>query len=198
MRSSRPHLLATALLVAVAGAPFQSHADDDRPRLSVRAFGLSVHLFDVSADAPYFPLKLDRAGIAVVNPGLAFSLDLPTGLSFVPYARLGFAGYADCAFQPAGYLALMPVFREVTSRHFSFGGGFGLGLAVRRNWRRYVSPELLSETFRDWGAVEGMWGLYGELDFLFHDAERKQELVISVVPGIPHILVISVGMRFRL
>lgn len=46
--------------------------------LSLRAFGLSVHLFDVSADAPFYPLKLDDKAVAVLNTGLALSKNRPT------------------------------------------------------------------------------------------------------------------------
>lgn len=164
--------------------------------LSVRAFGLSIHLFDVSADAPYYPLKLDDNATAVLNTGLALSLDLPTHFQYLPFVRLAVAGYADCAQQPAGYAGLIAMLPEASWRHFTFMGGAGIGLAARRNWKHHVDPHHTSSTFQDWGTLEGMWGLYGELDFLFHNEARTHEFVLSLIPGFPHILVFSVGMRW--
>lgn len=171
---------------------------DQQVHLSLRAFGLSVHLFDVSADAPHYPLKLDENAVAVLSSGLALSLDWPTGFAYAPFVRLGLGAYADCAQQPAGYVGLMGMLPEASWRYFTFLGGVGLGLAARRNWKTHVDSEHVSATFNDWGAVEGTWGVYGELDFLFHNEARSREIVLSVVPGVPHILVFSVGMRWAL
>lgn len=105
-----------------------------------------------------------------------------------PFARLAMAGYA-------GLIAMLP---EASWRHFTFMGGAGIGLAARRNWKHHVDPHHTSSTFQDWGTLEGMWGLYGELDFLFHNEARTREFVVSLIPGFPHILAFSVGMRWRI
>lgn len=131
-----------------------------------------------------------------MNTGLVLSLDLPTTFQYLPFLRVALAGYADCAQQPAGYAGLIAMLPEASWRYFTFMGGAGIGIAARRNWKHHVVEDHASTTFKDWGALEGMWGLYGELDFLFHNEARTREFVVSVIPGIPYILVFSVGMRW--
>ena len=190
--------LCSALLFSTPPTAAAEESLSGRGHLSVRANGLVRHFFDVSADAPWYPNKLDDAGAWVLNPGVVVAWDEPLPLKWLPFLRVSLGAYADCAAEPAGYLGIFPLFPEFSTRHFTFAGGIGLGLALRRNWSRGAIPDHRSDTFSDWGAVEGAIGPFGELDFRFHPADRRWEAVVSVVPGYPYVAVMSAGVRMPL
>jgi len=187
-----------ARLAAVLLAAFPAAATATPAHLSVRTGTLTLHTFDVSADAPWYPRKLDGQGRWVFDPGLVISYDHPTGWPIPVDIRFTLAAYSDCAAQPAGYLGVFPVLGEWRSEHVSFAGGAGFGVAVRRSWKRHVWAEHESDTFSDWGEVEGAVGPYGELELRLHPADRRWEAVVNLVPGIPYLLLGSVGVRFPL
>ena len=177
---------------------FPSTALAEEAHLSLRLGTLSTHLFDVSQDARFYPRRLDERAVWVLDPGLSVSFDLPTGWRLLPQLRFTLAGYSDCAAQPAGYLGVFPLLGEIDSEHVSFSGGIGLGVAVRRNWKRYVAPDHASDFFSDWGELEGAVGPYGEVELRLRPADRSYEFVLNVVPGIPYLLLTSVGVRIPL
>jgi hypothetical protein len=189
-----------ALLLAIgpAAARAESEASAESAHLSLRTGTFAWHLFDVSADAPFYPRKLDDEARFVFDPGLVVSFDLPTGWAIAPHLRFTLGGYSDCAAQPAGYFGVFPMSAALGGDNVSFSGGVGAGVALRRSWKRYVFEDHASDTFSDWGAVEGAVGLYGELELRLHPADRAYEVVLNVVPGVPYLVLTTVGLRVPL
>lgn len=189
---SRP-LRAAALALAF---PLPASAADTW--FSLRTGTLAFHVADVSQEAHLYPRRLDEDARFVFDPGGAVSLDLPTGIGWIPHLRTTVALYSDCAAQPAGYVGIFPMSAAAGGENVSFAGGAGLGVAWRRNWKRHVDPNHQSDTFSDWGAVEGAVGLYGELELRVHPSDHEWEVVFNVVPGIPWLVLGTVGLRMPL
>lgn len=184
------------LAALLLGLPLPAAASD--VWFSLRPGTLAFHVADVSQEAHLYPRRLDDDGRFVFDPGAAVSLDLPTGIGWIPHLRTTVALYADCAAQPAGYVGVFPMSAALGGENVSFAGGVGLGVAFRRNWKRHVDPNHESDTFADWGAVEGAIGLYGELELRLHPADHEWEVVFNVVPGIPWLILGTVGLRMPL
>ena len=194
MKRTAARIATAATLVLATPAA----AETEGAHLSLRTGTLAWHVFDVSSDAPFYPRKLDDQARFVFDPGLVVAYDLPTGWEAVPHVRFTLAGYSDCAAQPAGYFGVFPMSGTLGGEHVSFSGGIGLGVALRRSWKRHVFEDHASDTFSDWGAVEGAVGPYGELEMRLHPSDRAYELVLNVVPGVPYLVLTTVGLRVPL
>ena len=166
--------------------------------LSVRALGLTRHLINISYNAPYYPLKIDRNAVYIFNPGFLISFDKLLIKDSHIFWRSVQAFYIDCAIQPAMYTGTM-IFKQpmFQFKKLSIGAGFGFGIDIRRSWKKYADPEIDSRLFKDWGNIEGIIGPFCEVEFLYWIDEKKQ-WVLNIVPGLPVIAFISAGLRFRL
>jgi hypothetical protein len=158
---------------------------------------MSMHFFDVRADAPNYPLRLNQKGTYVVDPGLVGSYDKATQWWLVTHVRFSLALFRDCAAQPQGFLGVYAMFPTLRYRSFSFFGGMGGVIAVRRSWERHVDPQHTSAIYHSLGAVDYAVGPFGELDFGV-DLAQKMTLVVNTVPGIPYFVFVSAGLRWIL
>ena len=106
--------------------------------------------------------------------------------------------YIDCAIQPAGYFGTM-LFKQpmLQWNQFSVGAGFGLGINIRRSWRKYSDPEIKSRLLRNWGNIEGIIGPYSEVEFLFWQ-NKKIQWALNIVPAVPILAFLTSGIRFNL
>lgn len=166
--------------------------------LSVRALGLTRHLINISYNAPYYPLKIDRNAVYIFNPGFLIGFDKLLFRDIHIFWRSVQAFYIDCAIQPAMYTGTM-IFKQpmFQFKKVSIGAGFGFGIDIRRSWKKYADPEIDSRLFKDWGNIEGIIGPFCEVEFLYWINEKKQ-WVLNIVPGLPVIAFVTAGLRIKL
>lgn len=161
--------------------------------------GLARHLIDIKKNAPYYPLKLDKNANLVFTPGVLIAYDRKISSKADIYLRIVNAFYIDCAVQPAAYLGTYVFFPDIIRwKRVSFGGGGGLAIDIRRNWERYASPDIKSRLFRDWGEFEGIIGPFFEIEILYSLKKYNSEFVLNIVPGLPVVAFLTVGIRFPL
>lgn len=158
----------------------------------MKFFGLSLHL----KESPYpeiFPNRLDEKGYATFNYGGiagyerfivrdAISVRVEQGL------------YADCAGELAGFTHLGwrgIIFRK--NRH-SLNGGFGPTLVYRQDWNKI-------EGYKD----DGYFNRSGEWQYKFYwyggefeynyKLNESTDLSVNLVPGLPELVSLGVGVR---
>ena len=164
---------------------------------SIRVLGLTRHLIDVGYNANFFPLKLDKQAVYILNPGILIGTDSRIGKNTDIYLRTVQSLYIDCAVQPASYVAAMifkhPVFKF---NKFCIGGGIGGGINIRRNWQRYGKSGLTSRIVKDMGYFEGIIGPCIEVELAYAISPNKQ-WIINIVPAYPVLIFITAGLRIK-
>jgi hypothetical protein len=166
--------------------------------ISYRLLGLTCHFIDVHDNASYFPLKLSKNAQYILNPGFLVCWDKALASNADLFWRTVQSIYIDCAIQPAGYLGAM-LFKQPMLRwnQLSFGAGFGLGINIRRSWRKYGDPGIQSRLLKSWGNIEGIIGPYSEVELLFWQ-NKKIQWAINIVPAVPVLAFLTTGIRFNL
>ena len=180
--------LVVCLLLSSLPAHAVNHA-------SVRLQLLTYHFQDVSDEAHAYPHKLDPAGHWVFTPGLTLAWDQGLPVRWLGGVRTLVTLYEDCVGLPSAYVAVFPLAPDVVGERVSFGGGFGVGAAVRRNWAETVLPGHQSDSFHPAGPVEWQVSPYGEAELRLHEADRRIEALLDILPGFPFVAVLSVGTR---
>ncbi len=176
----------------------QSSESNSDTFISFRLLGLTRHLINVQDNAPYFPLKLSKNAQYLFNPGFLVCWDKTLASNADLFWRTVQSIYIDCAIQPAGYFGTMLFKKPMLQwNQFSVGAGFGLGINIRRSWRKYSDPEIKSRLLRNWGNIEGIIGPYSEVEFLFWQNEKIQ-WAINIVPAVPVLAFLTTGIRFNL
>ncbi len=156
-----------------------------------------LHLYpEAPVDAQFYPKKLDADGRVVPTPGLVFSRDWPTGLGWFPYLRLSVGGGSDCALLPSGYVGSYLMWPQYQRGRFSFFGGAGVAFGVRKNWNRFVQENRPPSIYRQAGDYEYALTPFGEFDFGWKIG-KSTTLVLDMIPGVPQILIFSLGLRFE-
>jgi len=176
----------------------QSSEINSNKFISFRILGLTRHLINVQDNAPYFPLKLSKNAQYILNPGLLVCWDKALAGNADLFWRTVQSIYIDCAIQPAGYFGTM-LFKQpmLQWKQLSFGAGFGLGINIRRSWRKYGDPGIQSRLLQSWGNIEGIIGPYSEVEFLFWQNEKIQ-WALNIVPAVPVLAFLTTGIRFNL
>lgn len=163
-----------------------------RNAVTVKFFGLSAHL-QHRQNPKMFPNRLDRRGIFVLNLGGIIGYE-----RFVMRDRISIRVeqglYADCAAVLAGFSHIG--FRGMLlhrGRH-SVNGGFGPTLVYRRDWNTI-------EGYRD----DGYFNRHGKWQYKFYwyggefeynyKLKPDTELSINLVPGVPELISMGVGLR---
>lgn len=159
---------------------------------TIKYFGLSMHL----KESPYpeiFPHRLDRKGYLVLNIGGIAGYERFV-VRDVLSIRVEQGIYTDCAsafagFSHIGWRGL--IFRK--GRH-SLNGGIGPTLVYRRDWNEI-------EGYEDDGYFNrsGKWQYRfywygGEFEYNYKLKERL-ELSATLVPGIPELMSVGLGIR---
>lgn len=162
--------------------------------ITVKFFGLSVHLKE-SQPPELFPNRLDSKGIMVLNLGGIIGYErfvLRDKISI----RVEQGLYADCAAELAGFTHIGwrgLIFRKGRQ---SLNGGFGPTLVYRQDWNGL-------ESYQDDGYFErhGKWQYRfywygGEFEYNY-ELQPGTELSVNLVPGVPELISVGVGLRKR-
>lgn len=159
---------------------------------TVKFFGLSAHL-KKSPHPQIFPNRLDSNGTLVVDLGGIIGYErfvLGDKLS----VRVEQGLYADCAAQLAGFTHLG--WRGVMLRRgrHSVNGGIGPTLLYRKDWNQIAD-------YHDDGYFErhGQWQYRffwygGEVEYNYALGPATN-LSVNLIPGIPELLSVGVGLR---
>jgi hypothetical protein len=200
MHTRALHQLACFVVVSwpmVASAqPSAATADDDRHwHVSVQFLGLTYHP-DGGTTPEVYPLKLEKRAYLVLDVGAAANVDYRIGDH--AFVRLTTALYQDCAFVTAGCVHAGPRLRYSRGRS-SLNGGIGPILSFREDWHRfaaYQDDEFYGD--RVWkGWQYRFFATAAEVEYLRRIGETT-ELQGSLIPGVPLVVTLLVGVRWAL
>jgi hypothetical protein len=143
-----------------------------------------------------YPLKLDRRAYLVVDVGAAGNLDRRLGDH--AFLHLTTTLYRDCALVAAGALHAGPRLGFSRGRN-ALNAGIGPILSFRQDWHRfaeYVDDEFYGDrVYRGW--QYRFFGTAVELEYLRRIGPNT-ELRWSVIPGVPLVVTLMVGLRWAL
>lgn len=160
--------------------------------VTVKFFGLSAHLKQ-SPHPELFPNRLDEKGIFVVDLGAIVGYE-----RFVYRDKLSVRVeqglYADCAAELAGFTHVGWRGTILSRGRHSVDGGFGPTLMYRKDWNRI-------EGYQDDGYFKrhGQWQYRfywygGEFEYNY-ELKSGTDLSVNLVPGIPELVSVGVGLR---
>ncbi|RIJ37376.1 hypothetical protein [Pontibacter oryzae] len=160
--------------------------------VTLKFFGLSGHIRQVR-NPSLFPNRLDDNGIFVLNLGGIVGYE-----RFVWRDRLSIRVeqglYADCAAEFAGFTHLG--WRGViwqSGRH-SVNGGFGPTLVYRQDWNKMQDYEDDGYFSRSGGWQYKFYWYGGEFEYNYM-LKQNTELSVNMVPGLPELISVGVGIR---
>lgn len=183
------------LLLHASGAGLQAQELPEPPTqaLTVRALGLSYHLRK-SDNARLFPNRLDPDGRWVANYGLIIGYERFLNQRGTLSLRLQQSLYADCAASLGGFTHFGFRGRIFEAGRHSLIGGFGPTLVYRQDWNRL-------DGYRDDGYFNrhGTWQYRfywyaGEFEY-YYRLQPHTQIGLTLVPGLPELLLIGVGYR---
>ena len=155
-------------------------------------------------DAPveYYEHKLDAEGQHIFTPGVELYYDRDLDTPFLQSSKLRYVGglLNDSADHLFGYIGIMghyPLYKGGTS---SVELHIGPGFIFRESWRdipNYNPDNPFQESDHFMRGYEYRLLPIGEIDVVFQLSDKK-EIVWSIVPGVPYIIMQSVGIRWAL
>jgi hypothetical protein len=183
-------------LLVILAVPCLAQQEEglNRNAFTVKFFGLSVHL----KESPYpeiFPNRLDEKGYITANYGALVGYDRFI-VRDVHTIRIEQGLYADCSASLAGFTHIGWRGRIFKKNRHSMNGGIGPTLVYRRDWNR-LKGYTDSGYFNRRGEWQYKFYWYaGELEYNYKLKERM-DLSVSVVPGLPELVSVGVGVRQR-
>jgi hypothetical protein len=191
------HCFTTILLLAIVAAPCmaqQQDSVDHRNAVTIKLFGLSLHL-KASPYPELFPNRIDDKGYLTVNYGAIVGYDRFI-VRDVHAVRFQQGLYADCAASLAGFTHIGWRGRFFKKDRHSLNGGIGPTLVYRRDWNR-INGYKDDGYFNRSGKWQYKFYWYaGELEYNYR-LRGKTDLSVSLVPGLPELVSIGVGIRQR-
>jgi hypothetical protein len=188
--------LACAVLLPVL-TPATARADAFGAELTV----LTTHVLS-QRDAPvqYYPRKLDSKGRFVLTPGLEayYEWELSEPLWQARQIQLAGGQISDSVEHRLGYLAVMGRWVLAEGGRTTWSLQAGPGFLYRKSWRDvpgYMPDNALHESSRFLPGYEWAFLPLGKLD-LNYRIRPGLEAVWSIFPGIPYVIVQSLGLRW--
>lgn len=185
-----------ALLLAAGPAP-PARAD----AVGVDVTLLTSHVKN-QRDAPvkYYRRKLDDSGRHIVTPGLdaTYDFDLDEPFWTAKQIRIEGGQVSDSAAHTFRYVAVMGRWMLVEGERLTWSLQFGAGLIARKSWRdipEYDPDNALRESDHFLPGWEWAVLPLGDLDLAYRFTPTV-EGVWSVFPGIPYVIVQSLGVRW--
>jgi hypothetical protein len=192
--------LALALPAALgvsALVPGRAHADAFSAELTL----LTTHV-QTQRDAPvkYYPRKLDSRGQNTLTPGvkLSYEVDLAKPLWGAGQAGVTWGELSDSVEHRFGFLAALARWELWRGERVSWSLRLGAGLIYRQSWRDipgYTADNPLHESRHFLRGYEWAVLPLGDVSLLYRFTPRL-EGVWSIVPGIPYVVLQSLGARW--
>lgn len=162
---------------------------------------LTTHVM-TQRDAPVelYERKLDDEGQQVLTPGLEIYWDhtLASPVWKVKELRITAGCLSDSIKHRFGYLAVLSRWVFYQRQSFQASLLIGPGLIFRETWRTvpgYQPDNPLDESDEFLPGYEYKFMPLGEIDLLY-DITQQLQGVWSIVPGIPLVIVQSIGLRW--
>ncbi|MDO4691654.1 MAG: hypothetical protein Q4A64_02130 [Porphyromonadaceae bacterium] len=166
--------------------------------VGLRLFGLSIHPHSEAENAAIMPLRLDPQAYLVQNLGAILSYERAIYRD-VFSTKLALALYSDCAARLGGFVHIGLRGRIFRAGRHSMYGGLGPTLIFRRNWLEladYKDQKLFKGSKQDRFQHLFLW-YGGEFDYRYQINQRLDG-VISLIPGYPDLISLSVGINYKL
>lgn len=203
LRLPRPAL--PGLLLGLLGALLLA-AGPMAPRARADAVGVDVTVLTSHVksqrDAPvkYYRRKLDDAGRHIVTPGLDVTYDFDLDEPFWKAKQIRIEGgqVSDSAAHTFRYAAVMGRWMLVEGEKLNWSIQVGAGIIARKSWRdipEYEPDNALRESDHFLPGWEWAVLPLGDLDLAWRFTPTF-EGVWSVFPGVPYVIVQSLGVRW--
>ena len=161
--------------------------------IGVQFTGISIHPRG-ALHSHLMPLRLDREGIFVLNPGMRINFEyfFHRNIFSIKFAQ---GLYGDCTMSFAGFSHIGFRGRILNRGNHTISGGLGPTFFFRRNWYRFDGYRGNDLFFR--GSPDDRWQrrfipIGGEFNYHFR-ISSSSELAVSLVPFYPAI--IQLGAR---
>ena len=161
--------------------------------VGVQFTGISIHPRG-AAHSHLMPLKFDREGIFVLNPGIRINFEFffHRDILSIKFAQ---GLFGDCTMSFAGFSHIGFRGRILNRENHTISGGIGPTFFFRRNWYRFDGYRGNDLFFR--GSPEDRWQrrfiwFGGEFTYHFR-LTNSSELAVSLIPFYPAI--IQLGAR---
>lgn len=185
-------------LLIILGLSLQLGLAQAQDNIGLRLFGLSIHPHSERENASIMPLRLDPEAYLVQNLGAILSYEKFIYRDLFS-AKLALALYSDCAARLGGFVHLGLRGRIFQFRRHSFYGGLGPTFIFRRNWLEiedYKDQKLFKGSRDDRYQYLFLW-YGGEFEYHYRLSERL-DAILSLIPGYPDLMSLSVGLNLRL
>lgn len=166
--------------------------------VGLRLFGLSIHPHSETENAAIMPLRLDPQAYLVQNLGAILSYEKAIYRDTFT-SKLALALYSDCAARLGGFIHIGLRGRVFKVGQHSLYGGVGPTLIFRRNWLElegYKDQKLFKGAKGDRFQYLFLW-YGGEFDYRYQINQRL-DAVVSLIPGYPDLISLSIGINYRL
>ena len=169
--------------------------------IGVETIVIAMHLHEETLElGERYPRRLDRRGRFILMPGLEayYDLALEDGPLGIDHLRTTFGQYRDSMDKRSGYLAMMARWENTLTDNWDWGIYLGPMLLFRESWRDiegYNDDRFYSESEKFMPGYQYVWYPGGKLELLYHWNSDTQA-VLSLVPGLPFVLVHYAGMRW--
>ncbi len=169
--------------------------------LGAEAIILTTHV-QGQRDAPieYYRRQLDSEGRNIFTPGVEVYYETSLQRPFLHSEKLRFVGglLKDSIDHRFGYVAILGHYSLYQGEDLGIEFHIGPGLIARESWRsvpNYDPDNPMKESDRFLPGYEYRFLPLGEIDIVFPLSESK-ELVWSVFPGVPYVVMQSFGLRW--
>lgn len=164
--------------------------------IGFRFFGFTIHPRGEKTNARIMPLRLDKDAYFVLNPGCVIHYEnkLYKDIFTIKVAQ---ALYSDCAARLGGFSHIGFRGRILKKNNFSIYAGCGPTLVFRRNWieiPEYINPYFFKGNANDKWQYKFI-PYAGEVELKYFVSEII-EFAISLIPGYPVIINISLGLNY--
>lgn len=166
--------------------------------VGLRLFGLSIHPYGEERNAHLMPLKLDDKAYFVQNLGGILSCE-KFMIKDILSAKVAVGMYMDCAAQFGGFAHLGVRGRIFSIQRHKLYGGIGPTFIFRQNWLHldgYHDGKLFRGSKQDKYQCLFLW-YGGEFEYRYEMSSRVDG-VVSLVPGYPDLVSVSIGFNYKL
>lgn len=166
--------------------------------LGIKYFGLSIHPVGVK-NPTLMPYKLDSQAYLVLNEGITLNTEyylIEDALSIKFVQGI----YADCTTSFAGFTHIGFRGTLFKYKNHSINGGIGPTLVYRKNWYRLSGYDNELSFFRGGKTDEWQWNFLwygGEFEYNYALSDST-ELSISLIPGFPDLVSLSMGFKIKM
>jgi hypothetical protein len=162
---------------------------------TLKAFGITGHL-KPALNPALFPNRLDNQGLVVLNYGAIMGYDRYVREE-VLHIRAQKGLYADCTASLAGFWHLGWRATILRAGRHSLNGGIGPTLVFRRDWNRLPGYEDDGYFRQGRGWQYRFYWYAGELEYNCR-VDARNELSVTLIPGLPELVSVGFGFRRRL